>query len=83
MHPATGLPLGRVVPDGGATICGRFFPAGTVVGVNSWVAHANKDVFGQDAQVFRPERWLVEKEEYARMDRYFVSVSMSPDVGSG
>jgi cytochrome P450 len=28
MHPATGLPLERVVPDGGATICGWFFPKG-------------------------------------------------------
>ena len=26
MHPATGLPLARVVPKGGATICGRYFP---------------------------------------------------------
>jgi cytochrome P450 len=26
IHPATGLPLERVVPKGGATICGRFFP---------------------------------------------------------
>jgi cytochrome P450 len=28
MHPATGLPLGRVVPEGGAMISGKMFPAG-------------------------------------------------------
>lgn len=28
IHPATGLILGRVVPEGGATIAGRFFPEG-------------------------------------------------------
>lgn len=28
MHSATGLPLERVVPDGGATICDQYFPAG-------------------------------------------------------
>ena len=28
MHPATGLPLERVVPEGGVTISGVFFPAG-------------------------------------------------------
>lgn len=27
MHPATGLPMARVVPEGGATIAGRYFPA--------------------------------------------------------
>ncbi|PMD27974.1 cytochrome P450 [Hyaloscypha hepaticicola] len=51
MHPATGLPLGRVVPEGGAVISGKMFPAGAVVGVNSWVAHANTNVFGLDASV--------------------------------
>ncbi|KAJ9647238.1 hypothetical protein H2201_003336 [Coniosporium apollinis] len=57
MHSATGLPLWRVVPDGGSEISGRFFPAGTVVGVNTWVAHYNDDVFA-DAMKFQPERWL-------------------------
>lgn len=28
MHPATGLPLERVVPEGGVKICGQFFPKG-------------------------------------------------------
>ena len=28
LHPATGLTLPRVVPEGGATICGTFFPQG-------------------------------------------------------
>lgn len=28
LHPATGLPLERVVPKGGETISGRFFPGG-------------------------------------------------------
>ncbi|KAI0513308.1 cytochrome P450 [Xylaria bambusicola] len=41
MHPATGLPLERVVSEGGATICNHFFPAGTIVGINSWVAYRN------------------------------------------
>lgn len=28
IFPATGLPIFRYVPDGGATICGKYFPAG-------------------------------------------------------
>lgn len=33
-HPATGLPLGRVVPEGGVRIAERFFPKG--VSANVW-----------------------------------------------
>jgi len=43
--------------------------------VNSWVAHANTDVFGLDASVFRPERWLVDKDRYNAMDRNFFAAS--------
>ncbi|WPH01320.1 putative cytochrome P450 [Acrodontium crateriforme] len=70
MHPAVGQPLARVVPPGGAVISGYHFPAGTVVGVNAWVLHRDKTVFGPDADMFRPERWLQSsKEDIARWDR--------------
>ncbi|EXJ63764.1 hypothetical protein A1O7_00099 [Cladophialophora yegresii CBS 114405] len=69
MHPATGLPMVRVVPKGGATIAGRYFPEKTEVGVNSWVAHANRNMFGADAEEFKPERWLEDAERAAEMNR--------------
>ncbi|KAJ4286534.1 hypothetical protein N0V90_013234 [Kalmusia sp. IMI 367209] len=73
VHPATGLPLGRVVPRGGAEIMGVFFPAGTVVGINTWVAHANKAIFGPDAASYRPERWLIDdKQQLSRMEGYYL-----------
>lgn len=50
----------------------------SVVGINSWVAHANTDVFGSDAAVFRPERWLESKEKSTVLDKYFFSVSLFP-----
>lgn len=43
------------------------------MGINAWVAHRNKEVFGPDPEVFRPERWLVEQDQVAVMDRYFMS----------
>ncbi|KAG8628055.1 hypothetical protein KVT40_003928 [Elsinoe batatas] len=73
LHPATGLPMMRMVPAGGATIAGVFFPAGTEVGVNSWVAHHNKRIFGPDADDFVPERWLQSAERSSTMERYFMA----------
>ncbi|KAK4670011.1 uncharacterized protein QC763_207920 [Podospora pseudopauciseta] len=58
IHPATGFILERIVPKGGVTLHGVYLPAGTVVGVNSWVLHRNKDIFGEDVHSFRPERWV-------------------------
>ena len=48
----------------------------TVVGINSWVAHRNADVFGAEVDKFIPERWLVDDEHYKRMDRYFMAFGM-------
>lgn len=58
MHPATGFILERLVPQNGVTLHGVHLPENTVVGVNAWVLHRNKDVFGEDAHSFRPERWI-------------------------
>ncbi|KAJ5667370.1 hypothetical protein N7507_003234 [Penicillium longicatenatum] len=58
MHPAVGLLLERVTPPEGAHICGEYVPGGTVVGCNAWVLHQNKEIFGPDANIYRPERWL-------------------------
>lgn len=66
LHSATGLPLWRVVPEGGAQVCGRYFPGGSVVGINTWVAHYSEEVFGDDAEEFMPERWLDSSEEQLR-----------------
>ncbi|KAJ4509695.1 Pisatin demethylase [Exophiala dermatitidis] len=73
VHPATGLPMVRVVPEGGAMIAGRYFPAKTEVGVNSWVAHANQRIFGPDAEEFVPERWLESPERTSEMNRYIMT----------
>jgi cytochrome P450 len=77
MHAATGLPMWRTVPDGGAEINGRFFPGGTVVGVNTWVAHYDETVF-PDAGVFRPERWIEAEDQPERlkvMNQMYMPVS--------
>ncbi|PSN62844.1 cytochrome P450 [Corynespora cassiicola Philippines] len=63
LHPATGLPLWRVVNGDGAELCGQYFKAGTEVGTNTWIAHYNEEIWGPDAKVYKPERWTDAAEE--------------------
>lgn len=67
MHPAVGMLLERIVPEGGASIAGTFLRAGTVVGICPWVLHRDKRVFGEDADIFRPERWLEARPDTLKM----------------
>ncbi|KAL4752995.1 hypothetical protein BDW72DRAFT_201954 [Aspergillus terricola var. indicus] len=63
IHPRTGFPLFRVVPKGGQVLAGQFFPEGVNVGINSRVLHYDTTIYGADASIFRPERWLEADEE--------------------
>src|SRR4051812_157966 len=47
------LPVGGG-PDESAPL---FVPKGTLVAYNPYAMHRRKDLFGPDADVFRPERW--------------------------
>ncbi len=58
VHPSVGLTMPRNVPVGGAAISNFYFPAGYRVGINGAVVHYDKDVFGPDADVFNPDRWI-------------------------
>lgn len=78
MHPAVGFPLERYIPESGAEICGHKLPAGTNVSTSAPLIHMNKDVFGNDAEAFRPERWLEASPEQLRlMENSFIAVCSS------
>ncbi|KAK5655485.1 hypothetical protein OQA88_5756 [Cercophora sp. LCS_1] len=64
------IPLERVVPKGGCRLGDTYLPPGTVVGVAPKVVHNDSEVFGDDTDTFRPERFLRRtREEIATMER--------------
>ncbi|KAI1815751.1 cytochrome P450 oxidoreductase [Poronia punctata] len=50
----------RVVPPGGDILGGFNIAEGTFIGLNAWGVQLNKGVYGEDAEAFRPERWLTD-----------------------
>ena len=81
MHPpVVGALEKQAGPHGDTLPDGRFVPAGTKVQVSTWATQRNPEVFGDDADVFRPSRWLEERdaEKKGRMDR---SVELVFSVG--
>lgn len=69
MHPAAGLPLERIVPPAGAEIAGHHIPGGTTVGCSAWIIHRRPEVFGEDVDIYRPDRWLVDQTKDVERER--------------
>ncbi|KAF2661227.1 cytochrome P450 monooxygenase-like protein [Lophiostoma macrostomum CBS 122681] len=78
VYPPVSNLFSRVVPQGGDVVKvdgeEHFLPGGTMIGYSAWGMHRHdKATYGEDAEVFRPERWFVdesdplEKERLARM----------------
>lgn len=68
MWPPVGGLSYKLVPPGGDHLNGYFVPGGTNVGHNFYGVARSKSVWGEDADVFRPDRWLLpEGEELKKM----------------
>lgn len=55
-HPPVTLTIRQSAQD--TTICGQFIPAGTTVFAAPWAINTFKELWGDDADVFNPDRWL-------------------------
>ncbi|KAM0397913.1 hypothetical protein ACHAQC_003578 [Fusarium culmorum] len=66
LDPPFATTLERVVPPEGATICGTFYPGGTVVGMNPYITNRHRPTWGEDADQWRPSRWLEGDPAYIR-----------------
>lgn len=80
LHAPVGVTMERVVKtkDGaGIEVCGTRLPDGTVVGMNAWVVHRDRSIFGADADEWNPDRWMGPKDERrAAMERSLLTVSL-------
>ena len=59
LYPPSAHSHARVVPRGGATICGTAVPEGTTVGVATLAANMSESHW-KEPLAFNPERWLGE-----------------------
>lgn len=76
IRPAVGLGIYRNVPTEGIEIGGKFYPGGTQVAVNGWVLHRDKTVFGDDVEVYRPERWFERDAKFMGSHLYQVRLHL-------
>ena len=60
LNPSAPNIFPRLVPQGGMELGGHFVPEGIEVTCNPWLVHRDVNIYGEDADEFRPERWLDE-----------------------
>ncbi|KLP07672.1 putative benzoate 4-monooxygenase cytochrome P450 [Fusarium fujikuroi] len=77
IHSPSGIGLPREIPPNhkGVTLHGRYFGPGTVLSVPTYTIHHSTEIWGPDADEFKPERWenLTDKQKNA-----FIPFSYGP-----
>ncbi|KAI4623046.1 uncharacterized protein J4E87_006139 [Alternaria ethzedia] len=70
--PVTDIAPKKVPVEGdNVTINGKayFLPGGTNIGYNVMGLNRNKEIFGEDVDCFRPERWLLDEHNEIQLER--------------
>ena len=56
--PAAPSIFPRIVDTGGMMLHGMFVPEGMEIACNPWLVHRDVEIYGEDAHIYCPERWL-------------------------
>lgn len=85
LWPALGMQLmERVTPPEGAHILGEYIPGNTIVSCNAWIMHRHKATFGEDAEEFRPSRWLLaNSDKLLAMNKAMLMFGAGPNTCIG
>ncbi|KAI2616330.1 cytochrome P450 [Hypoxylon sp. NC1633] len=77
IHSTSGIGLPRLVPaeSDGVVVRGRRYRAGTVLSVPTYTMHHSREIWGADADEFRPERW---DDATPRQRNAFIPFSTGP-----
>jgi cytochrome P450 len=75
LHPPFCLPFERVVPAGGVQVLGQTFPEGTVIGMSPWVVNRHRPTFGEDADEWNPDRFMVDEPLRKTRENAILTVS--------
>ena len=70
LQPPTPMILPRYVGEGGMSVEGLEIPEGTEIGANPWVIHRDPQIFGDEVDEYRPERWLEDEDRLKVMNKY-------------
>ncbi|KAF4550341.1 Cytochrome P450-like protein 23 [Elsinoe fawcettii] len=68
LHPSIIWQLVRHAPETGLVVNGLKIPASATVGISPMAQNRDKQIWGDDAEDFRPERWLVSEERTRYLD---------------
>lgn len=72
LHPSIQYQLPRIVPAEGSQIGEYFLPPGSTCGASARAVNCSREIFGLDAEEFRPERWIAQNakdEERIKKDK--------------
>jgi cytochrome P450 len=80
--PATNL-FARVAPKGGKAIDGHYVPEGTEITSHAYTVQRNNAFYGEDAEVFQPERWLESEKKNFEFEAAQFTFGVGPRVCIG